>query len=129
MFDRAQPSWSEVWTDEWRAESATIPLVTGASCGPERVRNEAVIDAARAVDLARLALADSVGDWDDAAAWSADGARSAGAWLRSNLALTYGHGMSVLRIARSFRRHELLRDAVADGRLPRREDQAPVPAP
>ena len=91
--------------------------------GPEqptgkRFLNASVIEAFSVVQQAEVALADAISVWDQADAWSTDGALNASAWLRSKLGVSDSHAHWIISFAR---KTEFLaptvREAVGNGVL------------
>jgi Domain of unknown function (DUF222)/HNH endonuclease len=84
----------------------------------KRSLNTAVLDAFAAVEQAEVALADALTAWDQADAWSTDGALNPSAWLRSKLGISNPHAHSLLAFARKTETlAPMVRDAVSNGVL------------
>jgi hypothetical protein len=79
--------------------ASTLPSFPQQPLGP-RLLNESVLDAFAAVQQAQVALADAITAWDEADAWSIDGALNASAWLRNKLSVSNASACLMLNFAR-----------------------------
>ena len=80
--------------------------------------NHSVLEAFAAVQQAQVTLADAITAWDEADAWSADGALNASGWLRNKLGLSNASASLMLNFARKTANlAPTVRDAVSAGVL------------
>jgi hypothetical protein len=118
MFEREESGYDPESDGFYASVFPSLSERSSEQPASKRSLNTAVLDAFAAVQQAEVALADAVSVWDQADAWSTDGALNPSAWLRSKLGICHGQAHWMLSFARKTETlAPTVRDAVGSGVL------------
>ncbi len=98
-------------------EATSISEGDGALSAERRRAGRAVSDRFREFELARLALAEAVSEWDGVDGWLVDGMRSPAKWLEHHLRIGRGRAMEMSGFARGLSAWPEIAKAIADAQI------------